>query len=1652
MLLSSRGRRNRNRRAPRRGEDAGNTHVLEAVIVTSIMLSAVVFVVTYDQPASGAADARTGLGTKAEDALAILYDTPVDSKFGEDALSAYIAECMNVSCDNLTARLDKLVPVGASYALYVSNGYSTYPVIVEREPAGEAASATQAFEPRWSSTFLATATESVSDDDPLLVYALPIYHSNVVSPGGSQILVRMTGTRTDGSEYVLTASYSTIAQSSSDLEAVAASLTFVDSAGNPLPVHNLTGALDTPHRVTLRLAETEGGEIPRGAEVAVHVPRGWTATAPADANPAWTILADATDPNGAYSGSTIRASLVDPLSAGADPSAHQDLFIDVTYQGDVLDYYPFVATLSKGATAIGSMLLRGEQHGNDPPGATPTLHMSVPSPMGHGAYSTWTLSAYIPVNDTSLLEGQLSNRVNVNTIEIMEQEGNPIFGDLVPIESMGGEWTTSSTSLVWRGDVDLHFQAALNLSFQVSASGTAGPQESRAPFVPPVTFDTFTGRLVERSGWGFYRQAILPTSADYAGFDTESTFGTTPHPIVSDAVYRSTELPGRTTYNVSELASLQDSLYGSYVSAEDRSVPVGGEVVISANVQSLLFTLAELGQRAGVTLRFYPPWSGDERTPIYEQENLDQGLLAGEVSQMIVLDMNGDGFGDPVVGTTNGRVIAYHGLTGQRLQGNTYTITAAPEITVLEPITLRGEEYIVVATDANGDGIFILDKDFEVVWSYDFQNADTLAADTTTDMDGDGEPEIIVARSYEVGASKNALVYVFKAVDGMPTLLPITPGTPLTQDANAFYYALGTPVTVLGQDAAGPDGSDPGILVPIQTLVDAGITIDRTQTPPGINQGSASTPRAGVQGLDAEGGSTSTMFGAPASVLRDYDYDADGVDDVLLGGASGYVIMANGRVLTQPIYSYIMAPSTAFISADTRSSVETYILTSDGSIIWTDDAWVTSYAPSASVVGAKAIASDEYNSYWVVGTANQIWKSVPVDVPVDDPSAASYPAQRELEPVTILPTIGGSPYDLLSRLHEFRDVWFRGDDGWIVGTRCPIPAVCAEPIVLRTSDGGANWVVLSSADGTLDGLGAAVVDDHLNRINFGADGTGWIVGDGGTLLRKPSGTETWTELDLATTYDLLDVACKPETPTSCLAVGESGAAFETTDGGATWTNRTGTQGIPDDKDLYSVGFVEDDRAYIGSQNAVLARFDDADWTSLPLNYVENNGYVISTAGDGTGFAYGGSAANGRVWLLHDYHIRSQAQTVDLGGSLPGCSRIAFVLLEEGNVTLAQQTVDVQISVDGSAWESIGPLAEPSGVVVDARDPITTGFAEFDGGCELYFRIVMETAGDKTILSPHVRELEFTVVYVDAAGEDYTVPLALDFTTTTQVDAAHTTAAWDTTIGALHQPFVEERWTRDVNGEVHDMQTGYDVVGDAHDDVWVATGDILSENSPDYVIYAGTDRDTVMGAENRVYLLDGRTGHPAALSATLDGEVRHLRVAEDETGAPDVLYATTSDSSGAGTLYALDPVSLVEIWSTTLEDGSPADLETGEFPGPHTAIFVGTQATGEDVLGVGHLFAYNETLTPNHLEWRVIPDDMGKYLIAADVEEGWLFGPYVVEVEVEWSETVTTDGELGQEVLRSARFYDHFMVTPPDLVSPPTPVYTARLLVWMDDWS
>lgn len=1633
-----------------------STQVLEAVLIVSIMISAVAFVATFDAPPTGAGGAREGLETRAQDALAILHDTPISSPFGTNELSAFIAECLNQRCENLSTRLERLVPPGASYAIYVSNGVDTYPVIVEGVPSGEAVTATQPFEPQWSSTFVEPATDSLAPEDAMLVYALPVFHSNAVAPGGSQLLVRVNGTRTmDGSDYVLVGSYATIAQASSDPAATAASLSFVDAVGQPMAVHDLPTGAGSANEILLRLEETQGAAaIPAGAEVSVHVPRGFTAVAQPAKNPGWNILASATDANGTLVGSAVRANLTAPLISG-----QQLLVLDVTYAGDVLDYYPFVATMSKGVTATAGILVGAERHENEPAQATPLLQLSVPSPMGKGAPTNWTLSAYIPVGD-DVPPGSLAGHIEIHNVEISEKEGNAIFDCDAPLPAVtalsadGGTWECEGDKIRWTGKASLDRDELLNLSFTVRASGVAGPTDMRSQHTPPIASNDWTGRLLERSGWGFTRGVILPEAGDYEGYEAAIGDG---HVLRSNSTYRNTLLPGSARYNVSAVAAVQDSLFGSFVTAEDRNVPVGGEVVINANVQSVLYTLADLGQRAGVTLRFYPPWSGDERIPIYEESNLDQGLLSGEVTQMVVLDVNGDGFPDPIVGTTNGRVLAFHGLTGLRLQGNSFTAPLSPqtnlsgstEVTAMETIRYAGNDYVVVGFDSSAAAnVVVLHKNLTRAW--EAPNRNTVSAlDTQVDTDGDGERDVVVVESYQQGMTNRAKVLGYRLGDPDGRLTTIPTG----QAGNVLADVLGTPTSVAAQARSGPHGATTGVLVPVQTLFEPGVKMNLGAQPPVPTFGSSSMPRAGVVAANRWGEETSTLFGAPVSVIRSYDDGGDAVDDAVFGGSSGYVILSNGTALTQPIYSYLAANG-KLVDGEARSSAESYALTTDGTVIMTDDAWISSYYSYTQFPGAKAVSSNYTGHYWVVGPANGVWRTVEKPVSEPDPTREYHPEAYDFEPLPMIAaTRANASYDLALKVHEFRDVSANLDTVHVVGTKCLLD--CTEPALLRTVDGGATWNMMSFDDGSLVSAGGTPVTADLNRIEF-IGGTGWIVGDGGTLLRSDTAGVSWHGVASGVTYDLLDIDCKPNDPDTCMVVGESGAAFRVTEArGAApvWENLTGRWGLPSDRPLFSVGYVEDERVYVGSTNSVFASFWGANFTALPLNYVENDAHAVATAGDGSGFLYGGGAGNMRIWLLHDYATQSRAVTTSYESLFPADARIVTVTLVDSNVTVGQQEIRVNVTRGGGVWKPLGTLIDGP---VDPRDALATpGFATFDPdtpGRDLRFNVSLNTTGSMTILSPHVRWLTFRVSYVanDTGGvpTTYEQDVKLDFATTTWRDASLTTADWNTSIAALRQPLVRESWTRNVSGQVYDIQTGFSVTGDVRDEVWVATGDILAENSPDHILYAGTNLSRVVGSDDKVYLLDGRNGNTTRVSAPLEGEVRQIRLVDhDGNDWPETLFAITW-SGTEGRLYALNASTLVEEWNSSLLSQLPTDIEVGRTS-TSASVFVGTKRDPAEPRGAGKLWGINAS--SRQPMWSVFPDDMGKYLVAAAIPGGWLFGPYVVEIEVEWEETVTSGAGVAESVLRSARFYDHFMVTPPGALSPPAPVYTAKLLVWMQDW-
>lgn len=471
--------------------DEGSTHVLEAVIVASIMVASVAFVATYDAPSGASTPGRVALEQRAADALAVLYDTPVLTGSGTTTLlDALLLECFQGDCSRLDARLRRLLPEGASFAVYLGNGEGVHPVYEPRVPSGEAVTARHLVEPSWSYAILAPAMTLVNPvEDPLVVSALPVFHSNAIAPGGSSLRVVVHGARVgDSAGYTLRAAATTYAADAGDAAATpAASLYFHDGAGAPLATRDVraltlgVGVLPTlaPVPVHVRLEESAGVRVPAGTILEVHLPRGWTATAHQAPNAAhWLIASNATGASGAAVGSTVTARLLHDVA-----SATVDLRLDAIYRGAENDHYAFTAALSRGASASASLLVRADTHATAPPFETPSVLLSAPRPMGATAQTTWTLAAHVPQTDGA----SLSDVVRVERIEIIEESGARIFGGVAPIGVDGGVWTSEGDRLVWTGTTLLSRSSPLGLAFRVTASGTASPAAPREPFTPLLT-------------------------------------------------------------------------------------------------------------------------------------------------------------------------------------------------------------------------------------------------------------------------------------------------------------------------------------------------------------------------------------------------------------------------------------------------------------------------------------------------------------------------------------------------------------------------------------------------------------------------------------------------------------------------------------------------------------------------------------------------------------------------------------------------------------------------------------------------------------------------------------------------------------------------------------------------------------------------------------------------------------------------------------------------------------------------------------------------------------------------------------------------------------------------------------------------------------
>lgn len=196
---------------------------------------------------------------------------------------------------------------------------------------------------------------------------------------------------------------------------------------------------------------------------------------------------------------------------------------------------------------------------------------------------------------------------------------------------------------------------------------------------------------------------------------------------------------------------------------------------------------------------------------------------------------------------------------------------------------------------------------------------------------------------------------------------------------------------------------------------------------------------------------------------------------------------------------------------------------------------------------------------------------------------------------------------------ELYSVRFSGKKkGWVVGS-ISRDDVVVDSLVLYTNDGGTSWQ-----------RQRLPTKEELIHVDFVSEKRGWIVGDGGTILRTEDGGETWTQQRTDTKATLYHVDFRNER--DGWVVGKLGTILRTTDGGATWA----TIEPPIRNTLLSVQFVDEKNGWIVGRGGTILRSEDggATWVRQESGTKQNlyalfldkeNGWAVG--GDGIVLRY-----------------------------------------------------------------------------------------------------------------------------------------------------------------------------------------------------------------------------------------------------------------------------------------------------------------------------------------------------------------------------------------------------------------------------------------------
>lgn len=865
------------------GRDEGSTHVLEAVVILSIMFVAIASVSTFEIAGSSHHTIERLLDRRARDALLIWDETPAGTGGicdAETKLEQLIYEGLNDTHELWNASTQKFRP-NLDVDLVLDNGRGVYPLHGSGKVVGSGHNIGWGVDQDYilpvGSVNTASGLERQVFDTPAIQWG------QLTKLRGEAIRMSINGTTVVGDSFAIRGWAPTAMVGASANEKplqFSSNLTWSDGQGKPTLSTDARAEHVRPQSPTkfsryirldaAPLADGSHGTVPMDTTLTVTFPPGWSAMGWEDLPSGWENIT----PTGA---SFVRAA----LRSGAPALA--TLTVQAFAPPDPLHAFDLIhAKLTNGSL--------GES----------TLAVYYPAPVERNAPRVLAPTAPYPVRNNSwaLFGAVLANgadEVEVTSFDITIPGGYdlatnggigaPLFVEVDNDTSTPSSgWRTAGPRVVrWEGTRTVPALQAMDwivsvrITPDVSAATSIEPSYSNGP---NATIRFANGYEETSTTWGkspgILRFRVPPASlaedepsgGSRDGYPWRITPDGSPRTVEVDSRGRIGGMTNTTSYTVSgasaDVVSLENAMANATFEVETRVVPLGSMFTARGDLTSLAQYLTNIGTPSKLVLDLYsPPSLGCAPTRSWELSVDDLPRAAVTTTHISAAD------GIPsVFSTTEDGVL--HRIDALAFPLWRQRVSAGP--TILEPmVKSTGASSILVGT-TSGDVLAFRTIDGEPQWTMPLAEPITsLHYDAATDRVFAGTKAGVLAVRSATGAEEFTLPLAGAITD----ILPAGDSIYVHASPQIFRLDAGT----LAVEAFAPaDG--PGFALGQQHLLVADSARLRLLDPGTLSEISTEP------------------FPAAARLSAHGDATGDGIDDLVVATSGLTIVVADGSTST----------------------------------------------------------------------------------------------------------------------------------------------------------------------------------------------------------------------------------------------------------------------------------------------------------------------------------------------------------------------------------------------------------------------------------------------------------------------------------------------------------------------------------------------------------------------------------------------------------------------------------------------------------------------------------------------------------------------------------------------------------------------------------